>query len=151
MNNPKIPQEEHELDGWGKERNAQQEYYEFKLRQEKLEAIRRLNQAEEFLSAEEAEALQGMSEKEKIELKILGRLHLLSDLDPQFMYLQKLTGKTDRHQMAAALAEKWIQQELVQSAMSRLVAPEASRFILEAGLDRSRQAYDIFGRRGGFF
>lgn len=146
MNNPKIPKEEHELDGYGKERNAQQEYYEFKLRQEKLAAIRALNDEESFLTQDEADALQGMSEKEKVELKVLGRLHLLSDLDPQFMYLQKLTGKTDRHQMATALADKFIQQELVQNAMNRLVSPDKSRDILETGLSRSQRAYNIFGR-----
>ena len=144
---PKLPHEDHPLDNVGRESNPEKELAKWTLRTRKLQAIADLNTAENFLTSEEEAALKSMSEREKVEIKALARLYMLADSDPYYLQLKQITGGRDREEIAEKLTKSFMEKQMVENVMNRIIAPETSRDILESAQRTSARNYmNVFPR-----
>ena len=140
-----IPKDEHPNDLLNaKKQSTKDQYYSFMLRQEKLRAIENLNAEEQFLDDEETKALSSISELEKLELKVLGRLMQLSDVSPQLLQVKAITGKDSREEIAHALADMYYRKYMVEDVLNRFVAPTESKNLIVGSARKSQQRYDAF-------
>ena len=138
--------------------SAQQKYYEFKLRTEKLKAIAAdangaydANKVTEpgqqaWLSRDEFTALTTISDKEKLELKILGRLYQLNDTSADYLQVKTITGSDTREEIASKLADIYYKKYVTDDILARFVDPTATRAsILAPSARKSRSAFTAFG------
>jgi hypothetical protein len=146
----KMPSEDHPMDLLNGEhsKSAADEYYRFKLREEKLNRIIRVknNNGDRFLDPKEQEALRSLSEMEKVELKCLARLYQLTDASPEYLQIKSITGGHDREDIAAKLTEKYMEKVQVEDVLNRFISPNTSREIINRGNAAARVRYDAFGR-----
>ena len=137
--------------------SAQQKYYEFKLRTEKLKAIAAdangaydANKVTEpgqqaWLSRDEFTALTTISDKEKLELKILGRLYQLNDTSADYLQVKTITGSDTREEIASKLADIYYKKYVTDDILARFVDPTATRTsILLPSARKSRSAFQAF-------
>ena len=139
--------------------SAQQKYYEFKLRTEKLKAIAtdangaydatkvtEAGSGQAWLSREEFTALTTISDKEKLELKILGRLYQLNDTSADYLQVKTITGSDTREEIASKLADIYYKKYVTDDILARFVDPTATRTsILLPSARKSRSAFTAFG------
>lgn len=150
MSKSKIPDEEHPLNLVDAPKSTQDQYYKYMLRQEKIKNVSALNarsssEGGQFLSGEEGTALSGVNEREKLLLKTLARLYLLSDTSPEYLQVKSVVGGGDREDIAEKLVDKFMETEIVKDITDRFVAPDSGRQTLSGGRIRTRAAYDAFG------
>jgi hypothetical protein len=127
-------------------KSAQERYYEFMLRKDKLSSIATAGVSAGWLDESEKKALGDISEKEKLETKILARLYSLSDSSPEYLQVRALTDCKDREACARSLADIYYRKYTTEEVLNRFVAPEITRSkILQPALNSSRTRYDAFG------
>jgi len=137
----KINHEEHPGDVGGiidKPQSAQDQYYKFMLRQEKLKSVTALNNTDKFLQDEEVKGLQNISEREKLLLKTLGRLYAISDLSPDYLQVKSITGGRDREEIAEKLVDKYMETEVVKLVTDQFVGPAGSKNVITSGISGSK-------------
>ena len=146
--NKKMPSEDHPADLLNGEhsKSAADEYYRYKLREEKLGRIMTLNRGDAFLDQQEQAALRALSEKEKVELNCLARLCQRTDVSPEYLQIKSITGGRDREDIAAKLTEKYMEKVQVEDVLNRFISPNESRYIINQGNAAARVRYDAFGR-----
>jgi hypothetical protein len=126
--------------------SAQTKYYEFKLRQEKLAAIGAKGVEEGWLSEEEKDALGTVSDKEKLEMKVLGRLYQLNDTSADYLQVKTITGSDSREEIASKLADIYYKKYITDDILARFVDPASTRrSILLPSAQKSRAAFTAFG------
>jgi len=127
-------------------KSTQEAYYEFKLRQEKLSAIATKGVADNWLSAEEKTALDGIGEREKLETKILARLYGLADSSAELLQVKALTNCKSREDCAKTLAEKYYRKITTEEVLNRFVAPSTAKArIIDAARTASARNYTAWG------
>jgi hypothetical protein len=114
----------------------QEEYYAFKLRNEKVANARTTGK----ISAQEETALSSISELDQLELKALARLYQLSDNSPELLQYFAITHCSSREEVASKLAKKQMRKQLVDEAVNKVLAPDQVARAVTSSLDRSRQA-----------
>jgi len=114
----------------------QEEYYAFKLRNEKVANARTLGK----ISAAEGDALNSISELDQLELKALARLYQLSDNSPELLQYFAITHCSTREEVASKLAKKQMRKQLVEEAVNKVLAPDQVATAVNNSLSRSRQA-----------
>lgn len=114
----------------------QDEYYAYKLRQEKVANARTLGK----ISAGEGDALNSISELDQLELKALARLYQLSDNSPELLQYFAITHCSTREEVASKLAKKQMRKQLVEEAVNKVLAPDQVARAVEGSLARTRQA-----------
>ena len=137
----KIHHEEHPGDVGGiidKPQSAQDQYYKFMLRQEKLKSVTALNNTDKFLQDEEVKGLSNISEREKLLLKTLGRLYSISDLSPDYLQVKSITGGRDREEIAEKLVDKYLEHEVVKMVTDQFVGPTGSKNVITSGITGSK-------------
>lgn len=112
---------------------ASEQYYAYKLRQEKLNNVR--GQAG-GLTNDEADALKGISDLDRLELKALARLYKLGDNSPELLQYFAITKSSTREEVASKLAKKQLRKQLVEEAV-QAVLPDA---VVSAGVVAKNQA-----------
>ena len=120
---------------------AQEQYYSFKLRQEKLENAVRQGQ----LGDVEADALRGISELDQLELKALSRLYNLSDNSPELLQYFAITKSSSREEVAKKLAKKQLRKQLVEEAVQKVLPNDTVSNMVERSLANSRDARAVNG------
>jgi hypothetical protein len=128
-----------------KTKGTQEEFYRFQLRQAKLARIEQLGAAT-GLAQEEIAALNAMGDREKIELKTLARLYALTDSSPEYLQVKAITGGDSREEIAEKLASIYMERILVESTISRFIAPTSASATINAGLQNTRNNFDLFGQ-----
>ena len=128
-----------------KSKGAQDEYYRFQLRQAKLQRILNLG-AETGLTDGEFNALNALGDREKIELKTLARLYALTDSSPEYLQVKAITGGDSREEIAEKLASIYMERILVENTISRFIAPTSVSATINAGLQNTRNNFDLFGQ-----
>ena len=128
-----------------KSKGAQEEYYRFQLRQAKLQRILNLG-AETGLTEGEFNALNALGDREKIELKTLARLYALTDSSPEYLQVKAITGGDSREEIAEKLASIYMERILVENTISRFIAPTSASATINAGLQNTRNNFDLFGQ-----
>ena len=113
-----------------------EEYYAFKLRQEKVANARTLGK----LSNAEETALNGISELDQLELKALARLYKLSDNSPELLQYFAITHCSTREEVATKLAKKQLRKQLVEEAVNKVLSPDAVAGAVNTSLNASRTA-----------
>ena len=127
-------------------KSAQEKYYEFQLRKEKLSQIASAGVSAGWLTSEEKTALGEVGEKEKLEMKILARLYSIADSSPEYLQVRSLTGAKDREACASALADIYYRKFTTEEVLNKFVAPTTTKDkILKPASDSSRRKYDAFG------
>lgn len=127
-------------------RSPERAYYEFMLRKEKLKEIAAAGQQAGWLEADEVKALSEVSDKEKLELKVLARLYRLADSSADYLQVKTITGCDTREEIAAKLADIYYKKYITDDIMNRFVAPKTTKDkILVESAKKSRQAFDAFG------
>lgn len=127
----------------------QDEYYAFKLRQEKVaNALARRK-----ITAEEETALTSISELDQLELKALARLYTLSDNSPELLQYFQLTHCSTREAVAQKLAKKQLRKQLTEEAIKKILDPDAVAGMVDRSLTATRQnrARSGFGITGALF
>jgi hypothetical protein len=115
------------------------------LRKEKLAAIATRGKNEGWLDDREVAALSEVSDKEKVELKVLARLYQLSDTSPEYLQVRTITGGDSREEIAAKLADIYYKKHLTDEIMTRFVAPSTTKGkILATSAKKSRDAFATF-------
>lgn len=117
-------------------RDAQGEYYQFKLRQEKL--ANALQQGR--ITGQEAYSLTGISELDQLELKALSRLYQLSDNSPELLQYFAITKCSSREEVAKKLAKKQLRKQLVEEAVNKVLDPERVKDLVSNSLTYSRDS-----------
>lgn len=145
----KIHHEEHPGDVGGiidKPQSAQDQYYKFMLRQEKLKSVTELNKVADskFLEDEEVKGLSNISEREKLLLKTLGRLYAISDLSPDYLQVKSITGGRDREEIAEKLVDKYMETEVVKLVTDQFVGPKGSKNVITSGIAGSKTKLATF-------
>ena len=126
--------------------SAQQKYYEFMLRTEKLKSIATTNGAFDsskvpWMDKDEYNALNSISDKEKIELKVLGRLYQLPDTDANYLQVKTITGSDSREEIAAKLADVYFKKYVTDDILAKFVDPKKTREqVLEPAATSARKA-----------
>lgn len=127
-------------------KSAQEKYYEFQLRKEKLSKIAAAGVTAGWLTTAEQSALGEVGEKEKLEMKILARLYSIADSSPEYLQVRSLTGAKDRESCAAALADIYYRKFTTEEVLNKFVAPTVAKDqILKPAIAASRTEYDAFG------
>jgi len=114
----------------------QEEYYAFKLRNEKVANARALGK----ISEAESTSLNGISELDQLELKALARLYKLSDNSPELLQYFAITHCSTREEVATKLAKKQLRKQLVEEAVNKVLSPEAVAGAVNTSLNASRTA-----------
>ena len=115
-------------------RGAQEEYYQFKLRQEKLTNAKARSQIED----NEFKALQGISDLDQLELKALARLYNLADNSPELLQYFAITHCSNREEVAKKLAKKQLRKQLVEEAVEKVLPASSVKNAVEKTLASSR-------------
>ena len=123
-------------------KSAQEAYYDFQLRKEKLAGIA---DSATWLSADEKIALKAVSEREKLELKILSRLMSLTDSSAELLQVKALTDCKTREECAKSLAETYLRKFQTEDILNRFVSPKTSKEILSEGRTKSAAVYKVWG------
>lgn len=127
-------------------RSPEKAYYEYMLRKEKLAAIAAQGLKERWLTEDETKALSEVSDKEKLELKVLARLYQLGDTSADYLQVKTITNCDTREDIAAKLADIYYKKYVTDDIINRFVAPETTkREILLPLAIKSRRAMDAFG------
>ncbi len=127
-------------------RSPEKAYYEFMLRREKLAAITLQGKDEGWFTDDDVRALSQVSDKEKLELKILSRLYLLADTSADYLQVKMVTNCDTREEIAAKLADIYYKKYVTDDIINRFVAPTTAKTqILAPSAKKSREAYDAFG------
>ena len=145
----KIHHEEHPGDVGGiidKPQSAQDQYYKFMLRQEKLKSVTALNNisGSKFLEDEEVKGLSNISEREKLLLKTLGRLYAISDLSPDYLQVKSITGGRDREEIAEKLVDKYLEHEVVKMVTDTFVGPKGGSKVITDSISGSKSKLSKF-------
>ena len=130
-------------------RSAQEAYYEYMLRKDKLGSIATAGAAGEnaWLSAAEVSALASVGEKEKIEVKILARLSSLADSSPELLQVKALTDCKSREECARSLADIYYRKYTTEEILNRFIDPVSTKSkILEPARAASAAIFGLWGR-----
>lgn len=122
---------------------AMEQYYAFRLRQEKLTSARELGK----LSGDEETALRGISDLDQLELKALARLYQLSDNSPELLQYFAITKSGTREEVAKKLAKKQLRKQLVEEAVQKVLPNSTVERAVATTLTqtRERRATNGFG------
>lgn len=125
------------------EANAQADYYTLMTRNAKLLAARTAG----VISAAEETAINSLGDLEKWELKALARLYKLGDNSPELLQYLHITSSATREEVAKKLARKQYKKQLVEGALSKLIAPAEIKANIDASSASSRAnaALNAFG------
>jgi hypothetical protein len=125
----------------------QDEYYAFKLRQEKVANAKDKGK----ITSEEEKALTSISELDQLELKALARLYTLSDNSPELLQYFQITHCSTREAVAQKLAKKQLRKQLTEEAIKKILDPDAVATMVDRTLTTTRQnrARSGFGITGG--
>jgi hypothetical protein len=119
--------------------NGADKYYAYKLREEKMT---KLAAAGGYFTTADAEALGGVSDLEKLELKCLARLSLLGDQSPELLSYYSITSTSTREECAVKLAKKQYRKQLVEGALSKLLPSSEATTLIDASQTSTRTAID---------
>ena len=125
------------------EANAQADYYTLMTRNAKLLAARTAG----VISAAEETAINSLGDLEKWELKALARLYKLGDNSPELLQYLHITSSATREEVAKKLARKQYKKQLVEGALSKLIAPAEIKANIDAtsASSRANAALNAFG------
>ena len=113
---------------------AQEEYYSYMTRQEKLRNAVRRGQ----LDAKEAASISSISDLDQLELKALARLYALSDNSPELLQYFAITHCSNREEVAKKLAKKQLRKQLVEEAVNKVLSPDAVKNAVDTTLSNTR-------------
>lgn len=120
---------------------SQEQYYAFKLRQEKLaNAV-----AQGKLDGDEETALKGISDLDQLELKALARLYNLSDNSPELLQYFAITKSSSREEVARKLAKKQLRKQLVEEAVNKVLSPDTVKNAVDVTLAQTRASRSVNG------
>jgi len=124
----------------------QDEYYAFKLRQEKVANAKGKGK----ITAQEEDALTSISELDQLELKALARLYTLSDNSPELLQYFQITHCSTREAVAQKLAKKQLRKQLTEEAIKKILDPDAVAGMVDRTLTatRTNRAKSGFGIGG---
>jgi hypothetical protein len=125
------------------EANAAQDYYTYKIRQDKLaDAV-----AQGIITDGESKSIRSLGDVEKWELKALARLNRLSDNSPALLQYYQICKASSRDEVAKKLARKQYRKQLVEDALSKLLDPSEVKASVTASADSSntRSRQQAFG------
>jgi len=114
---------------------AQEEYYAFMLRQEKLKNVGTGGDGLALLTSAETKALKGISDLDQLELKALARLSTLADNSPELLQYFAITHCSTREEVAKKLAKKQLRKQLVEEAVNKVIDPTTLATSVKAKLD----------------
>lgn len=125
------------------EANAQADYYTLMTRNAKLKAAKDAG----VISAAEETAINSLGDLEKWELKALARLYKLGDNSPELLQYLHITSSATREEVAKKLARKQYKKQLVEGALSKLIAPAEIKANIDAtsAATRTAVAANAFG------
>ena len=131
-------------------RSTQEAYYEFMLRKEKLGAIVKRGADGEYADSDvmtksEAEALNSIGDKEKLELKILARLYSLADSSAELLQVKALTDCKTREDAAKKMAEEYYRKLSIDEVINRFIDPEKTKDAFKKSKVSSRKIYGVWG------
>jgi ATP-dependent protease HslVU (ClpYQ) ATPase subunit len=115
-------------------KGAQDEYYAYMIRQEKLRNAVRRGQ----LGTKEAASISSISDLDQLELKALARLHDLSDNSPELLQYFAITHCSTREDVAKKLAKKQLRKQLVEEAVNKVLSPESVKKAVDSTLSATR-------------
>lgn len=119
---------------------AQEEYYAYMLRQEKLKNVGTGGEGLGFLTTQETRALKGISDLDQLELKALARLSTLADNSPELLQYFAITHCSTREEVAKKLAKKQLRKQLVEEAVNKVIDPSSLATSVQSKLNASRTA-----------
>jgi len=108
-------------------RSPEKAYYEYMLRTQKLAEIAKQGVAKGWLDQTEADALNQVSDKEKLEIKVLGRLYQLSDTSADYLQVKSITNCDSREEIASKLTGIYFRKYLTDDVINRFVAPTVAK------------------------
>lgn len=124
-----------------KTRSAQQQYYEYQLRKEKLKDIAEKGVEDGWLLSQEKDALGEVSDKEKIELKVLARLYGLTDTSAEYLQVKTITGCDSREEVAAKLADIYYKKYVTDSIIAKFISPNTTKTSILEGSAKKQGTY----------
>jgi hypothetical protein len=125
------------------EANAQADYYTLMTRNAKLTAAKTAG----VITDAEEKAINSLGDLEKWELKALARLYKLGDNSPELLQYLHITSSATREEVAKKLARKQYKKQLVEGALSKLIAPSEIKANIDAtsAATRTAVAANAFG------
>ena len=105
-------------------KDSQAEYYKLKLEE------MRIKNAEGTLTSGETQALKQMSDLDVLTVKILAKLKVLSDYDPELNTMRALTGHDDRSDIARELATRHYNKAVTDHFVSKFVNVDKTNQLL---------------------
>jgi hypothetical protein len=120
---------------------AQEQYYAWKMRQEKLANAVLLGK----LDGDEETALRGISDLDQLELKALARLYQLSDNSPELLQYFAITKSSSREEVAKKLAKKQLRKQLVEEAVQKVLPNATVERAVSLTLDQTRGVRNLNG------
>jgi hypothetical protein len=120
---------------------AQEQYYAYKIRQEKLANAQALGK----INGDEASSLRGISDLDQLELKALARLYQLSDNSPELLQYFAITKCSTREEVASKLAKKQLRKQLVEEAVQKVLPNSTVERAVSLTLDQTRGARALNG------
>ena len=131
-------------------RSAQEAYYEYMLRKDKLGSIATAGASDaggKWLTTAEVAALNSVGEKEKIEVKILARLSSLADSSPELLQVKALTDCKSREECARSLADIYYRKYTTEEILNRFIDPVSTKSkILEPARAASAAIFGLWGK-----
>jgi hypothetical protein len=125
------------------EADPAKDYYNFKIRQEKLaDAV-----SQGVISAAESTSIRSLGDVEKWELKALARLNRLADNSPALLQYYQICKVNSRDEVAKKLARKQYRKQLVEDALSKLLDPAEVKasVVTSADASNTRARQQAFG------
>lgn len=125
------------------ESDPMRDYYNFKIRQDKLaDAV-----SQGVISAAESTSIRSLGDVEKWELKALARLNRLADNSPSLLQYYQICKASSRDEVAKKLARKQYRKQLVEDALSKLISPDEVKASVVQSADSSntRARQQAFG------
>ena len=117
-------------------------YFSYMTTKEKLANAATLG----VLSPSEINAINNVSELEKLELRVLARLSTLSDSSPELLYYFQITGCTDRTSCAKKIAQKSYKKSVLENAITSLLSPaEVKKEVQQSLLSSRTTVSNAFG------
>lgn len=121
------------------------EYYSYKLREEKLKKLASVGGGNGYIGTAEVDALGGISDLEKLELKCLARLSLLGDNSPELMSYLSITSTSTRDECAKKLARKQYRKQLIATTLSQLLPEDEATTLINKTTTTTREKVAING------